>query len=155
MTPPHELKRLAMAGKSGVEIIYDHDSIIALVDALEAERALADRLADATTILLEVSENIFAEEGITVTWPMGVRAALAAVASGNVEAGFVYRTDAVLEPRVRVAFEVPRAEGPRIVCPLALLRGAGETGKALHRYLASPEAGRIFDRYGFGRPEAK
>jgi molybdate transport system substrate-binding protein len=86
---------------------------------------------------------------------LDVRAALSAVASGNVEAGFVYRTDAVLEPRVRVAFEVPRAEGPRIVYPLALLRGAGEAAKALRRYLASPEAGRIFDRYGFGRPEAK
>ncbi|HJS75601.1 MAG TPA: molybdate ABC transporter substrate-binding protein [Vicinamibacteria bacterium] len=86
---------------------------------------------------------------------LDVRAALAALASGNVDAGFVYRTDALLEARVRVAFEVPRAEGPRIVYPLALVRGAGEPAKALHRYLASPEAARLFDRYGFGRTEEK
>src|SRR5207245_2934230 len=39
---------------------------------------------------------------------LDVRAALAAVESENVPAGIVYRTDAALSKRVRVAFEVPR-----------------------------------------------
>jgi molybdate transport system substrate-binding protein len=80
---------------------------------------------------------------------LDVRAALAAVASGNVDAGFVYSTDAILEPRVRVAFEVPRDEGPRIAYPLALVRGAGEEAQALYRFLISPEATAVFERYGF------
>lgn len=80
---------------------------------------------------------------------LDVRAALAAVASGNVDAGFVYRTDAILEPRVRVAFEVPRDEGPRIVYPLALVRGANEGARALFRFLVSQEATEVFERYGF------
>jgi molybdate transport system substrate-binding protein len=80
---------------------------------------------------------------------LDVRAALAAVASGNVEAGFVYRTDAILESRVRVAFEVPRDEGPRIVYPLALVRGGSEEARALFRFLVSPEAAAVFERYGF------
>jgi molybdate transport system substrate-binding protein len=80
---------------------------------------------------------------------LDVMAALAAVASGNVDAGFVYRTDAILEPRVRVAFEVPRDEGPRIVYPLALSRGAGEEAQGLFRFLVSPEAKAVFERYGF------
>jgi len=80
---------------------------------------------------------------------LDVRAALAAVASGNVEAGFVYRTDASLERRVRVAFEVPRDEGPRIVYPLALVRGGSEDARALYRFLASPVARAVFERYGF------
>ena len=80
---------------------------------------------------------------------LDVRAALAAVASGNVDAGFVYRTDAILEPRVRVAFEVPRDEGPRIVYPLALVRGGSEEARALFRFLVSPEAAAVFERYGF------
>ncbi len=80
---------------------------------------------------------------------LDVRSALAAVASGNVDAGFVYRTDAILEPRVRVAFEVPRDEGPRIVYPLALVRGANEEARALFRFLVSQEATEVFERYGF------
>jgi molybdenum ABC transporter molybdate-binding protein len=42
---------------------------------------------------------------------LNVRAALAAVESGNVEAGIVYRTDAAVSRRVRVAFEVGREGG--------------------------------------------
>jgi molybdate transport system substrate-binding protein len=81
---------------------------------------------------------------------LDVRSALAAVASGNVDAGFVYRTDANLESRVRVAFEVPRDEGPRIVYPLALARGGSDEARALFRFLASPEARAVFERHGFG-----
>jgi molybdate transport system substrate-binding protein len=80
---------------------------------------------------------------------LDVRAALAAVASGNVDAGFVYRTDAGLEPRVRVAFEVPRDEGPRIVYPLALGRGGSDEARAFYRFLAFPAATAVFERYGF------
>ncbi|MGH9325018.1 MAG: molybdate ABC transporter substrate-binding protein [Vicinamibacteria bacterium] len=80
---------------------------------------------------------------------LDVRAALAAVASGNVDAGFVYRTDAKLEPRVRVAFEVPCDEGPRIRYPLSVLRGGGDEAERLFRFLTSPEAREVFERHGF------
>jgi molybdate transport system substrate-binding protein len=89
---------------------------------------------------------------------LDVRAALAAVASGNVDAGFVYRTDALLERRVRVAFEVPAGQGPRIVYPLALVRGAAppsEAARSLYRFLLSSEARRIFERHGFGTAPGK
>ena len=46
-----------------------------------------------------------------------VRAALAAVESGNVEAGFVYKTDALLSKKVKVAVEISAAEGPKISYP--------------------------------------
>ena len=80
---------------------------------------------------------------------LDVRAALAAVASGNVGAGFVYRTDAGLDPRVRVAFEVPRDEGPKIRYPLAVVRGAPEDARTLFRFLDSSEARDGFERHGF------
>jgi molybdate transport system substrate-binding protein len=41
-----------------------------------------------------------------------VRAALAAVESGNVEVGIVYKTDSLISKKVKVAVEVPAAEGP-------------------------------------------
>ena len=51
-----------------------------------------------------------------------VRACLAAVESGNVDAGIVYKTDALISKKVRVVFEVPLAEGPKISYPVALVK---------------------------------
>ena len=51
-----------------------------------------------------------------------VRAALAAVESGNVDAGFVYKTDANISKRVKIAFSVPIEKGPVIRYPVAIVR---------------------------------
>ena len=80
-----------------------------------------------------------------------VRAALAAVASGNADAGVVYKTDAAISKRVKIAYEVPRADGPDIRYPMARVEGSPqpEAAKKFLDYLASEEAGQIFLRYGF------
>ena len=81
---------------------------------------------------------------------LDVRAALAAVEAENAEAGIVYRTDARLSKRVRVALEVPREQGPKITYPLAPLAGSGRAGtRALRDYLVSPAALDVFRRHGF------
>lgn len=81
---------------------------------------------------------------------LNVRAALAAVESENADAGIVYRTDAAISKRVKVAFEVPRDKGPAIVYPLAPLAGSTKAGTAaLVRYLTSAEAKAAYARYGF------
>jgi len=81
---------------------------------------------------------------------LDVRAALAAVGAGNADAGFVYRTDAALSERVRVLYEVPLDEGPRIVYPLAVLKGRLTTavGNVLDSLL-SEAAREIFQKHGF------
>jgi len=83
-----------------------------------------------------------------------VRAALAAVESGNVDAGIVYRTDALTSRGVRVAFEVPAGEGPRISYPFAAVRGRGSPDAALRflAFLESPAGLAIFHRHGFLTP---
>jgi molybdate transport system substrate-binding protein len=80
-----------------------------------------------------------------------VRAALAAVESGNVDAGIVYKTDAGISKKVKIAYEVPRAESPRISYPFAVLAGSErkEAASKLLDYLHSPAALAIFRRYGF------
>ena len=81
---------------------------------------------------------------------LDVRAALAAVESGNADAGIVYRTDAAISRRVRVAREVPADETPRIVYPAALLAGArGPAARAFYEHLRSPAAREVFERLGF------
>lgn len=80
-----------------------------------------------------------------------VRAALAVVESGNAEAGIVYKTDAAISKNVKVALEIPAAEGPEIVCPVALVsesRHVAAAGKFLTR-LAGKEAGAVFTKLGF------
>ncbi len=81
---------------------------------------------------------------------LDVRAALAAVASQAADAGVVYRTDAAISRRVRVAFEVPEHEGPRIVYPAALLaRSTGAAARAFFTSLRCAESRAVFTRLGF------
>jgi molybdate transport system substrate-binding protein len=81
---------------------------------------------------------------------LNVRAALAAVESGNVDAGVVYRTDAAASKRVEIAFFVPREQGPGILYPLAPLAGSKKPGTAaLVRALTSPASREVYARNGF------
>jgi molybdate transport system substrate-binding protein len=80
-----------------------------------------------------------------------VRGALAAVESGNVEAGVVYKTDARISKKVIIAYEVPAADAPTISYPLALVKDAKQpaAAKKFLNYLDSTEAGDIFKKFGF------
>jgi molybdate transport system substrate-binding protein len=80
-----------------------------------------------------------------------VRAALAAVESGNVDAGIVYKTDAAISKKVKVALEIPPLEGLKIVYPMAVLKGSTQPRQAQKylEFLDSPTAKAIFEKYGF------
>lgn len=80
-----------------------------------------------------------------------VRAALAAVESGNVDAAIVYKTDAGISRKVRIAWEVPRAEGPAISYPFAVLAESRrrEAAKKLLAFLESDAALAVFRKHGF------
>jgi molybdate transport system substrate-binding protein len=80
-----------------------------------------------------------------------VRAALAAVESGNVDAGVVFKTDAGISRKVKIAYAVPVNDTPDISYPMALVKDAPAAGPA-HKflsYLASPEAAIVFRKFGF------
>jgi molybdate transport system substrate-binding protein len=80
-----------------------------------------------------------------------VRGALSAVASGNVDAGIVYKTDAAISKKVRVAYEIPAADGPDIRYPMAMVKASGqpEAAKKFLTYLDSDEATKVFKKFGF------
>lgn len=78
-----------------------------------------------------------------------VRATLAAVEAGNADAGIVYRTDAQISKRVRVAWSV--VNGPRIVYPVAVLSDE-RAARDFVTFLRGAEGRKIFAKYGFGAP---
>ena len=70
---------------------------------------------------------------------------------GDADAGVVFKTDAAISSKVKVGFEVPGENAPRIVYPAAVLKGSKDTSaaKSLLGYLESKVGLEIFKKYGF------
>ena len=131
-------------GRSGRLAIGEPESVPAGRYARDALRSLGvwDSVADR----LLPSEN--------------VRTALAYVARGEAPLGIVYETDALIEPRVHIVALFPPSSHPHIDYPAAVvatprggpLRGRAADADRFVRFLASPDAQRIFHKYGFLAP---
>jgi molybdate transport system substrate-binding protein len=82
---------------------------------------------------------------------LDVRATLAAVESGNVEAGFVYKTDAAISKKVKVVYEVPIDKGPKITYPVAIVKESKKKDAArdFMNFLLGPAGKETFRKYGF------
>jgi molybdate transport system substrate-binding protein len=80
-----------------------------------------------------------------------VRATLASVESGNVEAGFVYKTDAAVSKKVKSVYEVPIDKGPKITYPVAIVKESKrkDAARDFMSYVQSPTAKDAFKKYGF------
>jgi molybdate transport system substrate-binding protein len=85
-----------------------------------------------------------------------VRGTLAAVESGNVDVGIVYKTDALISKKVKVVYEVPASLTLKIEYPVALLKDARDKNAAIAflTELKAPHSATIFQSYGFVVPVA-
>ena len=141
---------VVVPGDSTLQINSAND----LTNSVVKQIALADPKA--------VPAGVYAKAWLTKLqlWPAvepkvvpteNVRAALAAVAAGNVDAGVVYKTDAAISRKVKIAYEVPPADGPDIRYPVALVKSSPqpEAAKKFLDYLSSKQAGQVFTQYGF------
>ena len=94
------------------------------------------------------SEGVWTEVKPKVVPTLDVRATLAAVESGGVEAGIVYRTDATISNKVRVVFVV--TNGPAITYSVArLARSKNSAVKRFVDFAAGEEGSAVFERRGF------
>jgi molybdate transport system substrate-binding protein len=101
------------------------------------------------------SQGIWNELRERLVPTLDVRAALAAVASGRVESGIVYATDAATSAQVRVAYEVPPAATPDIVYVAGrIARSKNAAAAGFLDFLVGPEAHGAFLRHGFSPPPA-
>jgi molybdate transport system substrate-binding protein len=78
-----------------------------------------------------------------------VRAALEYVARGDAPLGIVYRTDALVEKRVRIVGVFPAGSHRPIAYPVALTRGASAAAERYLAFISSADARSIFRKWGF------
>ena len=141
-------------------IIVPADSKIAISspkDLLKSEvKKIA--LAEPSSVPVGVySKKYLSDEGLwnqvdsKVVPVQDVRATLASVESGNVEAGFVYKTDAAISKKVKIVYEVPVDKGPKITYPAAIVKESKhkDAARDFMNYVRSPAAKDAFKKYGF------
>lgn len=90
-----------------------------------------------------------------IVYAKDVRAVLAYVETGNADAGLVYRTDAEISSRVRVAAAAPEDSHDPIVYPAAILKGSKDVSAAREflEFLGNQQSREIFSKYGFTMSE--
>ena len=127
LTSP-QLRRLALAGENVPAGRYGQ----AALEAAGVWESVADRVVRAGN----------------------VRGALEWVARGEVDVGLVYRTDALTESRVRVAFTFPEGSHPPITYPAAVVQGAPHSllARDFLAFCQSTPAREIFLADGFLTP---
>ncbi|MBR2565478.1 MAG: molybdate ABC transporter substrate-binding protein [Paenibacillus sp.] len=84
-----------------------------------------------------------------------VRQVLQYVETGNADAGFVYKTDALTSKQVKIAFEVDKNSYTPANYPLGIIDGTKHRTEAeqFYAYLQTSEVLDIFAKYGFSVPE--
>jgi molybdate transport system substrate-binding protein len=141
-------------------IIVPTDSKLKVTSPKDLLKAEVKRiaLAEPSTVPVGVySSKYLADEGLwnqlkaRVVPVQDVRATLAAVESGNVEAGLVYKTDAAVSKKVKIAYEVPVDKGPKITYPIAIVKESRrkDAARDVLNFVQSPAAKNAFKKYGF------
>lgn len=141
-------------------MIVPADSKIPLTMPEDLLRSVVKKIALADPAAVPVgvyTSKYLTEEGLwdkvkpKVVPVLDVRATLASVEAGNVEVGFVYKTDAAISRKVKIVFEVPIQKGPRIIYPVALVKDSKkkEAARDFMNFVLSSTGKQTFRKYGF------
>ncbi|MDR2756568.1 MAG: molybdate ABC transporter substrate-binding protein [Planctomycetaceae bacterium] len=98
---------------------------------------------------LEITDQVMPK----VVFAQNVRAVLTYVAQNEVDAGIVYLTDAlIMKDKVEVVAEAPKDSHSPVIFPAAIVRTGDnpDGGKAFLQFLFSPEAEKVFKKFGYG-----
>ncbi|MGP2528128.1 molybdate ABC transporter substrate-binding protein [Acidaminococcus sp. LBK-2] len=161
-------KKQLVDGSSRVELLKNELVLIVPKASSLALSSFQDAAGDNVTKIAiadpasvpvgQYSEKLFQNMGIwdqvkqKMVLSQDVRQSLEWVASGNVPCAPVYRTDAAIEKdRVRIVAVAPGGINQGIFYPLAILKKSGEKPavRDFYQYLKSPEAQKVYEKYGF------
>jgi molybdate transport system substrate-binding protein len=102
------------------------------------------------------ARDIFRRAGLTVHWSseeISVRGVLDRVRTGEADAGLVYITDLRSAPAAVGSVPIPAAQNVTAVFPAAAIKGGDEKrARSFVGWLVSPEARKLFNKYGFATP---
>ena len=141
-------------------IVVPVDSKLAITTPKDLSKTEVKKIAVADPAAVPAgvyASKYLADEGLwdklrsKVVPVLDVRATLASVEAGNVEAGFVYKTDAAISNKVKIAYQVPIEKGPKIIYPVAIVKESKKKDAACGfvNYLGSPAGKAIFKKFGF------
>ena len=155
----------------GTRADFAHNTLVVIVpsSAAKTPQALPDlagadfkRIATGTPTTvpvgrytMEAVQKAGLTDALQPRWIFGesVRQVLNYVARGEVDAGFVYRTDALIErDKTRIAFTAPTTTP--VSYPIAAIAASknAEGAQQFIRFVRSPAGGEILERFGFSKP---
>ncbi|WP_073272967.1 molybdate ABC transporter substrate-binding protein [Anaerocolumna jejuensis] len=141
-----------------VVLIVPNDSKLAITSFEDITKAKMIGLGDPASVPVgQYAEEVFTSLGNLeevkkkATYGKDVTEVLTWVATGNVDAGVVYATDAKSSKDVKVVAEAPEGSVSKAIYPAAVVKASKipDAAKAFVDYLATDEAMKIFENYGF------
>ncbi len=139
-------------------LIVPSDSALGLTGFDDVIRAKKIALGDPGSVPAgSYAREIFAYYGVleeverAAIYGKDVTEVLTWVSSGNVDAGVVYTSDALMTDKVSVVAIAPEESHSRVVYPAGVVRGTKQetAAKDFLVYLSGDEARDIFEEYGF------
>lgn len=145
-------------------LIVPKESSLGLTDFRQLKTAKISKIAigeprsvPAGQYAEEVFKNLDLLNALTPNFVFAntVRGVLAAVESGNADAGVVYATDVNLADHVKVAAIAEETLHKPIIYPIAVLKHSPNTevAKTYTEFLFNKPARDVFNQFGFGNPQ--
>lgn len=107
----------------------------------------AGKYADEVFTSLEIKDSISSK----LVFAKDVKEVLAWTVSGNADAGFVYKSDAISSNTAKIIQEIPEDTHSPIKYPTAVIKDSKnpDTAKAFEDFLFTEKASEIFNKYGY------
>ena len=173
---PQQMNRLAerklLRGNTRRDLVKNQ--MVLVVSKDESAIANFDDLSEESTELIALGEpdsvpaGHYAREILTnldiidtveqkAVYGKDVRQVVNYVATGNTDAGIVYRTDTVNNQRIKVVAIAPETIHSPVVYPVAITRESKnfQAARQMLEFLFAPEAQVVFKRHGFMPVESK
>jgi molybdate transport system substrate-binding protein len=95
--------------------------------------------------------NIWNEVSNKVVYAKDVRQVLSYVETGNVDAGIVYKTDALMSQKIKMVTTADKKTHDPIIYPVGIIKDSKHTKEArsFYKFLQGEQAMKILEKYGF------